>query len=104
MVGSGVVAGLLVAFFGAAWSLFMLVMMNGFSSREATTALVSYALLSLGMVVASGVGASALASRLAKGGPVGFGQGALATLVGAIAGSFTLAALSVLLLFYNPLL
>ena len=102
MIGSGVASGLFVALFAAIWSLFLLLMMNGFSQRQAKTVLVSYVLLALGAIVASAFGAGTLASRLAKGGPVGFGRGALAALGGAIGGSLALAVLSVLLLFFNP--
>ncbi len=98
MVGAGVVSGVLVALFAAAWSLFLLLAMNGFSGRQATKVLVVYGVLALGAIVVSGAGASALAARLAKGRPVGFGSAALAALGTAAAGSVALAVVSVVAL------
>lgn len=99
MLVCGAVSGFLVACFGALWTLFLLLAMNGFSERRADQVLGAYTVLVLGAVAGGALIAGLLARRLGERAAdgstrLGVGRGAVAVVAGSAAASLGLAVAS----------
>jgi hypothetical protein len=94
----GIFSAVLVGVFAAAWTVFLLIAMNGFSGRQAMPVLVVHAITSLLALVGAGVGAASFAKRMARGRAIGVGMGLASVLLGGGAGSVVVALLSIVVM------
>lgn len=94
----GIISAALVGVFAVAWTLLLLIAMNGFSERQAMPVLAVHAITTLAALVAAGFGAASFARHMAAGRGIGAGLGFVSVLLGGGAGSVAVALISIVVM------